>query len=337
MKKTIIVLTIIFAAAVAAPAGPERCDSPVRGDISLAGTAGASPARESLSLSGAWALYPLAVRWQEEFQKTHPGVNIDVQAGGAGKGIADVLAGVVDIGMVSREVQPIEVEKGALAMAVAKDAVVATINMKNPFLADILRRGLRREEFLGLWIKKSIGTWEGALGKSGRTPVHLFTRSDACGAAETWAAYLGGHQEDLAGIGVYGDPGLAEAVRRDPLGIGFNNVNFAYDAKTLKPIAGIEICPIDLDGNGTIDLAEKIYATRDDLTRAIAANVYPSPPARQLYFVVKGKPGRPILAEFLEWVLTDGQKFVAEMGYIGLTPDRVASGLAAVRGEVGKK
>jgi phosphate transport system substrate-binding protein len=293
--------------------------------------------RESLSLSGAWALYPLAVRWQEEFQKTHPGVNIDVQAGGAGKGIVDALAGVVDIGMVSREILPAEVEKGAVALAVAKDAVVVTVNRKNPFLAEIQRRGLCRDDLLGIWIKRSASTWEGVVGRDGRTPLHVFTRSDACGAAETWAAYLGGHQEDLAGVGVYGDPGLAEAVRRDPLAIGFNNVNFAYDAKTLKPIAGLEICPIDLDGNGAIDPAERIYATRDELTRAIASNVYPSPPARELYFVIKGKPSRHLIAEFLEWVLVDGQKFVAEMGYVGLGPERIASGLAVVRGTADKK
>ena len=184
---------------------------------------------------------------------------------------------------------------------------------------------------------RSATTWEGLLGQSGKTPIHIFTRSDACGAAETWAAYLGGHQEDLGGVGVYGDPGLAEAVRRDPLAVGFNNVNFAYDAKTLKPVAGLEICPIDLDGNGLVDPVEKIYATRDDLTKAIAANVYPSPPARDLYFVVKGKPGRPVLAEFLEWVLTEGQKYVAEMGYIAVASDRIASGLAVVRGGAEKR
>jgi len=295
------------------------------------------PPRESLSLSGAWALYPLAVRWQEEFQKSHPGANVDVQAGGAGKGIVDVLAGVVDIGMVSREILPAEAEKGAVAVAVARDAVVATVSRKNPFLDDILRRGLRKEDFAGLWIKGTATAWEALLGGKGRTPVHVFTRSDACGAAETWAAYLGRHQEDLAGVGVYGDPGLAEAVRRDPLGIGFNNVNFAYDARTLKPVAGLEICPIDLDGSGAIDPAENVYATRTDLTRAIAANVYPSPPARDLYFVIKGKPGRPLLAEFLAWVLVEGQKYVAEMGYIAVGPDQIASGLAAVRGGAEKK
>jgi phosphate transport system substrate-binding protein len=294
-------------------------------------------ARGSLSLSGAWALYPLAVRWQEEFQKSHPGVNIDVQAGGAGKGIADALAGAVDIGMVSREINPAEIEKGAVALAVAKDAVVATINRNNPFLADILRRGLKKDEFAGIWIRRSVTTWEELLGQKGRTPIHVYTRSDACGAAETWATYLGGHQEDLVGVGVYGDPTLAETVRRDPLGIGFNNVNFAYDAKTLKPISGIEICPIDLDGNGAIDPAEKVYAVRDDLTRAIAAGVYPSPPARDLYFVIKDKPGRPLLAEFLVWVLTEGQKSVTEAGYIAVAPERIAVGLAIARGASEKK
>lgn len=309
---------------------------PVRAEPGPAACQKAS-ARGSLSLSGAWALYPLAIRWQEEFEKSHPGVNIDVQAGGAGKGIADALAGVVDIGMVSREIQPAEVEKGALALAVAKDAVVATISSKNPFRTEILRRGLKKEDFAALWIRRTVTTWDELVGGSGRTPIHVYTRSDACGAAETWAAYLGGHQEDLAGIGVYGDPGLAEAVRRDPLAIGFNNVNFAYDAKTLKPVAGLEICPIDLDGNGLLGPAEELYATRDDLTRAIAAGVYPSPPARDLYFVVKGQPRGTLLAEFLEWILVEGQRYVAEMGYIAVGPDRIASGLALVRGAAEKK
>ncbi|MBN2266296.1 MAG: substrate-binding domain-containing protein, partial [Candidatus Aminicenantes bacterium] len=262
---------------------------------------------------------------------SHPGVTIDVQAGGAGKGMADALAGVVDIGMVSRAIHPAEADKGALALAVAKDAVVATVNRRNPFLAELLRRGLKKDELAGIWMGETAPTWEELLGRGGRTPVHVFTRSDACGAAETWAAYFGGHQEDLNGIGVYGDPGLAEAVRRDPVAIGFNNVNFAYDAKTLEPVAGLAICPVDLDGDGRIGEAESVYASRDDIVRAIAADVYPSPPARDLYFVCKGRPDRPLLVEFLVWVLTEGQRYVGEMGYIGVGSDRIASGLALLR------
>ena len=66
-----------------------------------------------ITFSGAWALYPMTVRWAEEFQKIHPAVKMDIGAGGAGKGMADCLAGVVDIGMVSREIYAEEVKKGA--------------------------------------------------------------------------------------------------------------------------------------------------------------------------------------------------------------------------------
>jgi len=323
MRRAGIGLVIVLAAAAVLTATPGHGPAPQN--------------RGGLSISGAWALYPLAVRWQEEFQKGHPGTAIDIQAGGAGKGIADALAGLVDIGMVSREIVPAEIEKGAVPLAVAKDAVVAVLNRRNPFLAEILARGLKREDLTGIWMRGTVTTWEGLLGRAGRTPIHVFTRSDACGAAETWAAYLGGHQEDLGGVGVYGDPGLAEAVRRDPLAIGYNNVNFAYDGKILRPVAGLEIGPLDLDANGRLDEAERVYATRDDLTKAIAAKVYPSPPARDLYFVIKGRPDRPLLADFLAWVLTEGQAYVAEMGYIAVSPGQIASGLALVKGAVEKR
>ena len=284
----------------------------------------------NLTLSGAWALYPMALKWVEEFQKVYPGIKIDVQAGGAGKGIADALAGMVDVGMVSREINPAETGKGAFAVAVTKDAVIPTLSVRNPRLKDLLKRGLKKDEFAGVWITKTVKSWDELLGQTGKADIHVYTRSDACGAAETWAAYMGKKQEALTGIGVYGDPGLADAVKRDPLGIGFNNVNFAFDAKTLKPVEGIVILPIDINGNGRIDPEEDFYGDRDSLTKAIAGNIYPSPPARDLYFVTKGKPEKPALVEFLKWVLTEGQKYVPETGYIVLSKEKLAAGLEKI-------
>ncbi len=283
-----------------------------------------------ISISGAWALYPMALKWGEEFQKVHPKVKIDIQAGGAGKGIADVLAGMVDIGLVSRDIHKEEFAKGAFAIAVTKDAVVATVNEKNPCLSELLKKGVRREVFIDIWVTKKIKTWGEVAGTEEKAPVHVFTRSDACGAAETWAQFLGKRQEDLAGIGVYGDPGLADAVRRDRLGIGYNNINYAYDAKTKKAVKGIIPVPIDLNGNGLNDKEEDFYETRDDITRAIANNIYPSPPARNLFFVTKGKPDRMVLIEFIRWVLTEGQKYVSETGYIPLGPEKLSEGLGKI-------
>ena len=286
----------------------------------------------TVSLSGAWALYPMAVTWAEEFRKAQPGVRIDVQAGGAGKGMADALAGMADFGMVSREIHPDEVKKGALAFAVAKDGVVATVSARNPLLAEIMKRGIAREHFVAIWITGADKTWGQVLGgTASAAAIHAFTRSDACGAADTWAIYLGKRQEDLGGVGVYGDPGLADAVRRDPLAIGFNNVNFAYDPKTLAPVAGIAVVPIDLDGSGSIEPSEAFYATRDDITRAILDKIYPSPPARDLYLVSKGRPSAPAASEFLRWILTEGQRFVPETGFIPVAPEQLKEGLARLK------
>ena len=59
-----------------------------------------------LSFSGAFALYPMAVKWAEEFKKANPEVKIDISAGGAGKGMTDVLNNMFDIGMVYRDINP---------------------------------------------------------------------------------------------------------------------------------------------------------------------------------------------------------------------------------------
>jgi phosphate transport system substrate-binding protein len=279
-----------------------------------------------LTISGAWALYPLVVRWAEEFQKLYPSVKIDVQAGGAGKGVADVLSGAADLGMVSRELHPEEMRRGALALAVAKDAVVVTVSERQPYLDILQRRGLSREVLRGIWITEKIKTWGEALDLSSKEPIHLYTRSDACGAAETWAAFLGGHQEDLKGTGVYGDPGVAEAVRRDPLGLGYNNLNFAYDPQTLVPVKGLIILPLDFNNNGQIDPEEKITANRSQLVEAVKEGRYPSPPARDLYLVTRGEPSSTLVRAFLGYVLGEGQKLVSEAGYIQVSPTAIEAG-----------
>jgi phosphate transport system substrate-binding protein len=287
--------------------------------------------KNTISISGAWALYPMAVRWAEEYKIIHPEIRIDISAGGAGKGIADVLGGLVEIGMVSREINPEELKKGALPFAVAKDAVVAVVNEKNPVLQDLLSRGMSVEIGVSLWITGRYKAWGDVYGNNSASPIHVYTRSDACGAAEIWALLFGKKQEDLLGIGVYGDPGLAQAVKQDPSGIGFNNIGYLYDSNTRMPIPGIKIVPLDLDNNGNIDNAERFYDSLDEITNAIASDQYPSPPARDLYFVINGKPmNNKVLDDFIKWVLTDGQKYVEEAGYVSLSGEKISSGLKAL-------
>jgi len=285
-----------------------------------------------ISISGAFALYPMTVKWAEEFRKIHPGVRIDISAGGAGKGIADALNNMVEIGMVSREIYPEELKKGAFPVAVTRDAVVAVISEQNPALKDILAKGLRKDAGINLWITGKYKSWAQAFSVKSTAPVHVYTRSDACGAAEMWAKYFGKKQEDLLGVGVFGDPGLAQAVKKDPLGIGFNNIGYAYDATTKKPVKGLRVIPLDLNNNGKIDPDENFYDSMNNVIAAIASGKYPSPPARDLFFVMKGNPrSNKLLTAFIKWVLTEGQKYVHEAGYIALTKEKIAIELKKIQ------
>jgi phosphate transport system substrate-binding protein len=233
--------------------------------------------------------------------------------------------------MISREIYQEEINKGAFSISLVKDAVVATVNEKNPNINIILKTGLTKEKFKELWIENKIKTWNEILNYAGKDKVNVYTRSDSCGAGETWAKYFQSKQEDLKGVGVYGDPGLAEAVKKDNLGIGYNNINYAYDPSSKKPIEGIKICPIDLNNNGNIEPEENFYDTRDAIIDAIIKDKYPSPPARILYFVTKGKPENEALKKFLEWVLTKGQDFVQESGYINLNTGLINEELKRIK------
>ncbi|MBI5567140.1 MAG: substrate-binding domain-containing protein [Chloroflexi bacterium] len=296
-----------------------------------AAPSGSGELKGTITVSGAFALYPLMVKWGEEFQKIHPGVQFDISAGGAGKGMTDALAGQADIGMVSREIKADEEKQGAYWVSVTKDAVFGIVNAKNPVLQELKSTGVSREVLIDIYITGKIKTWGEVVGKPEITDeIHVYTRSDAAGAPETWAKYLDNKkQEDLQGIGVFGDPGITDAVAKDPLGIGYNNLGYAFDATSGNPISGIDVLPIDVNVDGQIDTNETI-TTKAQAIAAVAAGHYPSPPARALNVVTKGKPSGLVRA-FILWTLTDGQQFVDSAGYIPLTQVLLDDGVAKLK------
>lgn len=278
----------------------------------------------TITVSGAFALYPLMVQWAEEFQKINPGVRVDVSAGGAGKGMADTLAGAADIGMVSRPVKPEEEAKGAYWVAVAKDAVFAVVSTQNPVLPELSKRGLTKQILTDIYITGKITAWGQVTGQDDqKDALHIYTRSDAAGAADMWAAYVGGTQEKLLGIGVFGDPGIVEAVAKDALGLGYGNLNYVFDAKNGKPVANTVLVPLDVNGNGVADSDERLD-TKQQAIDLVANGRYPAPPARLLNLVTKGKPSGAT-REFLNWILNDGQKYSSEAGYVSLTQEQLTA------------
>lgn len=83
----------------------------------------------SLKISGSTTLFPLASKWASVYKSQHSGSSITVVGGGSGKGISDVKAGIVSIGMSSRMKQASD-GGSVLFTPVARDALAIVINGK---------------------------------------------------------------------------------------------------------------------------------------------------------------------------------------------------------------
>jgi len=305
------------------------------GMVSLSGCT--SQKENTIKVSGAYSLYPMMVVWAQKYQALHPDIKIDITSGGAGKGMADALAGSVDLGMVSRDVTPAEASQGIVAVAVVEDAVLATINTANPVLDKILEKGLTKQQLTEIFINYSIPTWGQLVSVINNTDsIKVYSRSDPCGAAEAWVKYLGDYtQDDIPTIEeitkVKGDDSMSKAIASDPLGIGYSNVNYIYSNATKTPKEGIAVVPLDLNNNGTIDPEENFYNSRDDVVNAEINNALPSPPSRLVYLVTLNN-FTGITKGFVEWILTDGQQYTFDNGYGAVPSDILDDQLQILEG-----
>jgi len=306
------------------------------GIVSLSGCT--SQKENTIKVSGAYSLYPMMVIWAQEYQTLHPDIRIDVSSGGAGKGMADALAGSVDLGMVSRNIAAAEISQGIVYVSVAEDAVLGTINTDNPVLDKILEHGLTKQELREIFMNYSIPTWGQLVGDVNNTDsIKVYSRSDPCGAAETWVKYLGDYkQDDIPTIEeitkVKGDDSMSKAIASDSLGIGYSNVNYIYSNTTKTPKEGIVVIPLDLNENGTIDPEENFYGSRDDVVNAEINNTLPSPPSRLVYLVTLNN-FTGITKDFVRWILTDGQQYCFNSGYGAVPSDILDDQLQILEGK----
>lgn len=163
-------------------------------------------------------------------------------------------------------------------------AVFAVVNADHLAAAKGLRRGLARNALMRTPDWGARLDWNAVFGSVSRR-----TRSDSRGAADL-GPVPGRKQEDLKGVAVYGDPGLAEAVRRSA-GHRLQQPHFAFDPRTGLPVKGLLVMPLDANGNGVVDPAEDL-STREKALNAIRLGL-PGSAARSLHQRCASPSARP--------------------------------------------
>lgn len=117
-----------------------------------------------LTLTGSSTIAPLITEIARRFEDRHPGLRIDVQTGGTGKGIADTRIGVADIGMASR---PLKTDESDLtAHPIAADGVGLIVHQSNSI------ETVTAEQVISIYLNQ-VNNWNEVGGDDGEiTVVH---------------------------------------------------------------------------------------------------------------------------------------------------------------------
>jgi len=135
-----------------------------------------------------------------------------------------------------------------------------------------------------------------------------------------FARHFGYEQKDIKANGIAGaDVHLLKALLRDSTGVTYLPLPLIYDEQTRKPIEGLAVLPVDLNGNGKVSDDEKIYDTVDHVITTLEAT---SPgdvkniPLEYLHLSVDRENASAEAIDFLKWVNENGQADLHAFGYL---------------------
>jgi len=270
-----------------------------------------------ITISGAYAMEPVMQVWMAEFQKSHPYVKFKLNVNGSGQGLRDILAGNADLAMISEEL-PKGKDSLLWIAPVARLGVVPVISAKNPYLKEVMGKGITRDNLVDLFTGKNTKTWGELAGKSGKDPVKVYIRGDSSGATATLAKYLWIECNEIKGTPVTGEKQLINQVKSDPLALSYCNFIYTFDPGKKEFLDDLKVVPINFTGKEKLEGNAKIFDSYEHLQRAMWLGRFPRSLIRNLYLVSKGKPRTREMVDFIYWIVTDGQRFVPETGYIEL-------------------
>jgi phosphate ABC transporter phosphate-binding protein/phosphate ABC transporter permease protein PstC len=325
----------------------------------LFGYAGQNAALAQVQLTGAGATfpYPLIDTWRIEYQKVQPDVNINYQSIGSGGGIKQFTEKTVDFGATDAPLSSSEREAapGAVHIPETIGSIVVSYNipevpgnglrLSGPVLADIFLGEIRR------WDDTRIQEMNPGVQLPPREIV-VVHRSDGSGTTFVWTDYLskvspewrdrigtGKSVQWPTGVGSPGNEGVSSSISGTLYTIGYVELSYALTTGMtyahLQNSAGNFIEPSSESISAAISASAGSLPAgngsweRVSTTDAPGEDSYPISSFSYL-LLYKEMSTNPTMTkekareitEFVQWAVTDGQRFAPGLGYIPL-PDAV--------------
>ncbi|MGA2021172.1 MAG: phosphate ABC transporter substrate-binding protein PstS [Candidatus Sulfotelmatobacter sp.] len=305
----------------------------------------AMPALAQTTLNGAGATfpYPMYSKWFSEYHKLHPDIQINYQSIGSGGGIRQVINGTVDFGA----------SDGPMTDDMLKEAKTKILHMPTVLGADVPAYNIpgvsaelkfTPEALAGIFLGK-ITKWNDKAIAGANPGVNLpdkdiivVHRSDGSGTTYIWTDYLskispewqsevgkGTSVKWPIGLGGKGNEGVAGSIRQLPGSIGYVELIYAVQNNitygSVKNAAGNFVKASLESVTAAAASSPKMPADfRVSITNAPGKDAYPISSFTWLLIPAQSKDAAhgKILADFLNWMVTDGQKMTAALSYAPL-------------------
>jgi glycine cleavage system H lipoate-binding protein/ABC-type phosphate transport system substrate-binding protein len=264
-------------------------------------------------------LYPLTLKWVDEYGKSNPTRKIHVIKSD-NKDIAGRLKTDSGIGFMSNESYASSDFQSNWSMVIGRDVIVPVMNTTNPLRDDIVQMGMNPEVLATILENPSKQSWGIMTGNSSVTQnnaIHYYFVNDPF-IISGIAGFLNVNGLKPAGTMLASEKELIGAIQKDPNGLGFCRLIQIIDPKNQNMAEQIRLVPIDKNRNGKIDYIEAIYDNLQDFSRGLWIGKYPKSLSGNIYSVASSKPKDATELAFLNWVLTDGQQFLNTNGYSDL-------------------
>ncbi len=277
-----------------------------------AGLVGCSPAdtspgaatapAEVIENKGSDTMVNLALAWAEQYMQIEPNVRISVTGGGSGTGIAALINGTVDIANASRDIKQEEIEAARrngiepVEHIVALDAIAVIVNPNNPV------EKLTLQQISDMYTGR-ITNWRQVGGED--RPIVLLSRESNSG---TYVYFLEevvrqGEESDLLfstdTLLMPSSEGIIEEVRQNPNAIGYDGLGYVTPH--------VKVVAVARSGDGPYVMPSADTVNDDSY-----------PIARPLFMYTDADPSEHVQT-YLNWILTEGQATVDDLGFVPLT------------------
>jgi phosphate transport system substrate-binding protein len=319
---------------------------------------GAGVLAQKTLINGAGATFPYVIysKWFSEYNKLHPNVQINYQSQGSGFGIQQiqkqtVFFGATDGPMTADQmlaapgkILHFPTVLGAVVPIYNIPGVTASLKFTGPVLADIFLGKITK------WNDAKIAGLNAGVALP-NADITVARRSDGSGTTYIFVDYLAKVAPEWktrvgvansvnwpVGLGAPGNAGVSGLVKQTPGAIGYVELIYAIQNQisygSVQNLAGEYVtASVEAVTAAAAAAAGKMPPDfRVSITNAEGKGVYPISSFTWLlvYENPKDKPTAKVFVEFMKWMLADGQKFAAQLGYAPLPPQVVQLELAAI-------